>query len=336
MIDILRDKNILITGGTGTIGHALAARILPVANCVRVLSRGEFAQYQMRERFCGSSNLELVIGDVRDAGRLSEIMGGIDIVIHAAALKHVEICESNPFEAVLTNVHGTKNVIHSAKSAGVDRLIFISSDKAADPVNVYGMTKALSERLVTSESLDSDMKMCSVRYGNVLGSRGSVAHKFRNQPDKIYITHQNMVRYLMTRKAAVDLILNAATYVNGGEIFVKVSPATLISDLARAISPNADLVMLTDYHSEKLSEVLITEEESSRTTRCTYEQDLLRIAPHSNQMFGGGWNRVPVMQYSSDNAKRLTIPEISRIVTSEMGWDLTTPPSTETYISDKV
>lgn len=274
-----KDKKILITGGTGTIGYHLTKRLLEEnPKVIRIYSRDEYKQYQMNIDFQGQQDkLRFLIGDVRDEQRLLRAMEDIDYVFHLAAMKHVPACEYNPFEAVKTNVLGTQNVIQSAISAGVSKVLFTSSDKAISPTNTYGATKLTAERLISAAEYQKGPKQTifsSVRFGNVMGSRGSVIPLFKKQiieEGRVTITDPEMLRYMMTPEEAISLMLKANQLACGGEVFVLKMPVIRIADLVEVIdeelnSSESNRAALKKEiiglrSGEKLVEELMTREE---------------------------------------------------------------------------
>jgi len=284
MKNIFQGKNILVTGGTGSIGSAIVRKILPYEpNVIRVLSNDENGLFSLEQELTGYPNLRFLIGDVRDKERLLRAVESIDYVFHAAALKHVPLCEYNPFEAVNTNVLGTKNLIEVAMQANLEKFITISTDKAVNPINVMGATKLLAERLTTSINHYKGEKrtaFSSVRFGNVLHSRGSVVPLFIEQIAKggpVIVTDPDMTRFVMSITAAVDLVLKAATMARGGEIFVLKMPALRIGDLAEVAieefapryghSPgNIGTKIVGRRDGEKNHEELLTLDESAYTS----------------------------------------------------------------------
>ncbi len=270
------EKSVLVSGGTGSFGNFIVRRLLDLgAREVRVLSRDEKKQHDMRVFYRGRNNLSFVIGDVRKRECLDEAMSGIDIMFHAAALKQVPACENFPHEAIHTNVTGAQNVVDAALRNGLEAFVMISTDKAVKPVNVMGMTKALQERIVlkgNQSRLNRGTRFACVRYGNVLRSRGSVIPLFRRllaTGKRLTITDERMTRFLLTLNDAIDLVLYAAEQQQGGEIFVRKAPAALITDLAAIISEEAGKPLEYDIigmlPGEKLNEIMLTEEELIRT-----------------------------------------------------------------------
>ncbi len=278
--DFFKGKNIFITGGTGSIGSKIARKLLSYkVGVVRVLDIDEEAQFELSQELRPHPNVRFLMGDVRDKERIKRAMENIDIVFHAAALKHVPSCEYNPFEAVKTNVLGTQNVIEAAIDAEVEKFITISTDKAVNPVNVMGATKLLAEKLTISANYYKGPRKTAfscVRFGNVMGSSGSVVPVFMNQISKggpITITDPDMTRFVMTMRRAVDLVLAATKIAIGGEIFIFKMSAVRIGDLAgtmkEKLAPkfgiNQDDVktkIIGIRPGEKFHEELMTEEES--------------------------------------------------------------------------
>lgn len=281
---MFKDKNILIIGGTGTVGQALLRSILKDSpRVVRIYSRDEYKQFILQEELShhmkAHNNLRFLLGDVRDEARLDRAMNGIDIVFDLAALKHVPACEYNPFEAVKTNVMGTQNVIECALKNKVERVIYTSSDKAVAPTNTMGATKLLAERLISSAdySKGHDQTIfAAVRFGNVLDSRGSVLPLWKEQIQKnrtITVTEPEMTRFFMHLQEAVTLIRKACEIARGGEIFVLKMPAVKLGDLAQAaiqlycqelqMDPSAVTIQTTGLRpGEKMYEELMTEDEA--------------------------------------------------------------------------
>lgn len=259
-------KTILITGGTGSFGKNFIRYLLAryYFKKLIILSRDENKQFEMRKEF-SDERLRFFLGDVRDRDRLQRAFSGVDIVVHAAALKQVPMLEYNPFEAVKTNILGSKNVIDAAIDQGVDRVILISTDKAVHPVNLYGSTKLCAEKLfVDGNVYSTKTKFSCVRYGNVFGSRGSIVESmFRNgAPQVVTITDERMTRFWITYEQACQLVEFALTYMAGGEIFVPKIPSMKILDLLMALAPQAEQNFVGIRPGEKLHEILLTPEES--------------------------------------------------------------------------
>lgn len=266
-----QNQSILLTGGTGSFGKHFCKVMLEKYHpkVIRIYSRDELKQHEMRQTF-GEDVIRYFIGDVRDGDRLKRAMEGIDIVIHAAALKQVPSCEYNPFEAVKTNIYGAQNVIDAAIDTGVKKVVALSTDKAVNPVNLYGATKLCSDKIFiqgNSYSGSRGTRFSCVRYGNVIGSRGSVVPLFREQKKtgKITITDERMTRFWLTLDQAVEFVVNALCHMQGGEVFVPKIPSMKIIDLAKAIAPECEIEVIGIRPGEKIHEALITEEEGRNT-----------------------------------------------------------------------
>ncbi|MBU0486139.1 MAG: UDP-N-acetylglucosamine 4,6-dehydratase (inverting) [Proteobacteria bacterium] len=265
-------QSILLTGGTGSFGKHFCRLMLKKYNpkVIRIYSRDELKQHEMRIEFKDDKRLRFFIGDVRDGERLQRAMSGIDYVVHAAALKQVPACEYNPFEAVKTNIHGAQNVINAAIDAGVKKVIALSTDKAVNPVNLYGATKLCSDKLFVQGNAyagASGTRFSCVRYGNVIGSRGSVIPVFLQQKESgtITITDERMTRFWITLDQAVELVLKGFRYMEGGEIFVPNIPSMRLMDLAKAIAPECEIKHIGIREGEKLHEALTGEDEGRNT-----------------------------------------------------------------------
>jgi UDP-N-acetylglucosamine 4,6-dehydratase len=264
-------QTILLTGGTGSFGKHFCRVMLNKYHpkVIRIYSRDELKQFEMRQKF-GEERLRYFLGDVRDVDRLRRAMERTDIVIHAAALKQVPACEYNPIEAVKTNIQGAQNVIDAAIDAGVKKVVALSTDKAVNPVNLYGATKLCAEKLFVQGNAYSggrEPRFSCVRYGNVIGSRGSVIPLFKEQKKngKITITDERMTRFWITLDQAVGLVEAALVHMQGGEIFVPRIPSMKIVDLARAVAPDCIIEEIGIRPGEKLHEILVTEEEGRNT-----------------------------------------------------------------------
>ena len=268
-----QDASVLITGGTGSFGRKFVERLLRhKPRRLVVFSRDELKQHEMAQVFpdTGDSPLRYFIGDVRDGDRLRRAFHGVDIVVHAAALKQVPACEYNPIEAVNTNILGAKNIIDAAIDAGVRRVIALSTDKAVGPVNLYGATKLVAEKLFVqgnSYAGHVETRFSCVRYGNVVGSRGSVIPLFKNQraTGKITVTDDRMTRFWITLEQGVDFVMRCTEQMRGGEVFVPKIPSMRVIDLAKAIAPDARIEMTGIRPGEKLHELLISEDEARNT-----------------------------------------------------------------------
>lgn len=264
--------SVLITGGTGSFGKKFVEIMLRDFHPKKLIifSRDELKQHEMRTSGFDDPSLRYFIGDVRDRDRLERAMYGVDIVIHAAALKQVPSCEYNPFEAVKTNIYGAQNVIDAAIDVGVKKVVALSTDKAVNPVNLYGATKLCADKIFIQGNAYSGPQgthFSCVRYGNVIGSRGSVIPLFKSQKQngKITITDQRMTRFWLTLDQAVELVINALCHMQGGEIFVPKIPSMKIMDLAKAVAPECEIEVIGIRPGEKLHEALITEEEGRNT-----------------------------------------------------------------------
>jgi len=275
MTQDLSGKHILVTGGTGSFGKQFVRTVLAQAPNVErlvIYSRDELKQFQMREEFDPGQypGLRYFIGDVRDGPRLRRALEGIDTVIHAAAMKQVPAAEYNPFEAIKTNVLGAQNVIEGCLDVGVSRVVALSTDKAAAPINLYGATKLCSDKLFTAANNirgRRDTRFSVVRYGNVMGSRGSVIPFFlrRRETGALPITHPDMTRFNISLQEGVDLVLWALEHAKGGEIFVPKIPSYRITDLAEAIGPECEHPVVGVRPGEKIHEEMVTSSDSFNT-----------------------------------------------------------------------
>ncbi len=315
------DKTILITGGTGSLGKRLTAKLIAGhrPKKIIILSRDELKQYEMRQDFPADA-LRFFIGDVRDKDRLYRAFDGVDYVIHAAALKQVPAAEYNPFEAIKTNVLGAQNVIDAAVDQGVVRVIALSTDKAVNPINLYGATKLCSDKLFVAGNSYAGSKptrFSVVRYGNVVGSRGSVIPFFfkKRASGVLPITDEKMTRFWITLEASADFVLSSLTNMNGGEIFVPKIPSAGILDIAEAIAPECKTDVVGIRPGEKIHEVLISEDDG----RHTLEYDSHFVIQPQFPWWGSdrrnGGRPVPKgFIYSSDkNPDVLNVEEIRRI-----------------------
>ena len=324
---MLNDKTILITGGTGSFGKKFTKRVLSEYNPKKIIiySRDEYKQFLMQRQFEGyEKKLRFFIGDVRDEKRLYRAFDGVDIVIHAAALKQVPAAEYNPIEAIKTNISGAENIINAAIDKGVKKVIALSTDKAVNPVNLYGATKLVSDKLFISGNAyvgDKDTLFSVVRYGNVSGSRGSVIPFFKTLIDQgkstIPITDYRMTRFWITLEEAVDLVIKAIEEAKGGELYVRKCPSFKVTDLAKAMKADCEFEDVGIRPGEKLHEVMVTAEDS----RTTYEYDDHYIIypdldwwERTNNKHGG--KKVEDrFRYSSDNNKEwLSVEEIRELL----------------------
>jgi len=272
---VLSDKAILITGGTGSFGQAFVRTVLerfPDVDRLVIFSRDELKQFEMSQKFNESSHkgIRYFIGDIRDESRLKRALEGIDVVVHAAALKQVPAAEYNPFECIKTNVLGAQNLIEACLDTSVKRVVALSTDKAAAPINLYGATKLCSDKLFTAANNirgKRDIRFCAVRYGNVMGSRGSVIPFFLEQRSSgvLPITDPQMTRFNITLQEGVDMVLWAIENGLGGEIFVPKIPSYRITDVAKAIGPECEYPVVGVRPGEKIHEEMITASDSFNT-----------------------------------------------------------------------
>jgi UDP-N-acetylglucosamine 4,6-dehydratase/5-epimerase len=266
----LKGKTILVTGGTGSFGKKFVKTVLQYdVKKIIIFSRDELKQYEMKQEFI-DSRLRFFLGDVRDKDRLYRAFDRVDIVVHAAAMKHVEACEYNPFEAVKTNIYGAQNIIEAAIDRGVEQVIALSTDKAAAPINLYGATKLASDKLfvaANSYTGSKKTKFSVVRYGNVIGSRGSVVPLFKKMKEtgRLTITDDRMTRFWITLDSGVSFVLSCLEEMVGGEIFIPKIPSMKITDLAKAIAPEAELNIVGIRPGEKLHELMITHDDARHT-----------------------------------------------------------------------
>jgi UDP-glucose 4-epimerase len=332
-MSIFKDKILVITGGTGSFGNAVADRFLETdIKEIRILSRDEKKQDDMRHHYqaidpAAADKLKFYIGDVRDYRSIEGAFRGADYVFHAAALKQVPSCEFYPIEAVKTNILGSNNVITACAEHHIKKAIFLSTDKAAYPINAMGMTKALMEKNVIARSrqmMEGDPVLCLTRYGNVMASRGSVIPLFCEQIDNgnpITITNPDMTRFMMTLEDAVDLVLYAFEHGNQGDLFVQKAPAATIDTLAKAIielkQSDTGINYIGTRHGEKLYEVLVTSEEMVRAEDmgeyfriCADNRDL-----NYDKYFTEGNKKIEQAQeYDSHNTDRLDIEGMKELL----------------------
>jgi len=318
------DQIVLVTGGTGSFGKQFVEIMLKDYHPAKLIifSRDELKQHEMRVNGFDHPSLRYFLGDVRDVERLRRAMNGVDIVIHAAALKQVPACEYNPMEAVKTNILGSSNVIDAALDTGVSKVLALSTDKAVNPVNLYGATKLAAEKLFVqsnSYAAGSATRFACVRYGNVVGSRGSVVPIFIRQREngKLTITDERMTRFWLTLEQGVQFVIRCVEEMLGGEVFVPKIPSTRIVDLARVIAPDAEYEVTGIRPGEKLHEVLIHEDEARSTVEL---EDMFIVQPTGSLWFGHEWQQrgksLPDgYRYASDNNPVwLTTEQIKEIV----------------------
>jgi UDP-N-acetylglucosamine 4,6-dehydratase/5-epimerase len=328
--DDLAGKSVLVTGGTGSFGRAFVRHLLagsPPARLV-VFSRDELKQFEMQSEFPTSRHpcMRYFLGDVRDRDRLAMAFHGVDTVVHAAALKQVPAAEYNPFECIQTNVHGAENVVQAALSAGVARVIALSTDKAANPINLYGASKLASDKIfVAANNLSAGRTRFSVvRYGNVIGSRGSVVPFFRKLVEsgatELPVTDPRMTRFWITLDEGVAFVVSVLKSMRGGEIFVPKIASMTIGDLANAIAPHLPHRIVGVRPGEKLHEVMITEDDARNTVeladRYVIEPDLEFWPSFGDPHVAAGGRRVPDrFRYASDtNPLRFGPEDLRRIL----------------------
>lgn len=322
----IQNKTLLITGGTGSFGTAVLNRFLQTDHFkeIRIFSRDEKKQDDMRNLY-NSDKIKYYIGDVRDYTSVEPATRGVDYIFHAAALKQVPSCEFFPMQAVKTNVEGTQNVIRAAAFNTVKKVICLSTDKAAYPINAMGISKAMMEKVAVAESRNlSDTIVCLTRYGNVMASRGSVIPLFLNQIEKgqeLTITDPSMTRFLMSLEEAVELVLFAFEHGNPGDLFVNKAPASTIGDLAQAIlelkNVSNRIKIIGTRHGEKLYETLCTREEMIKAEDMG---DFYRIPADNRdlnyaQYFSEGHEILPeVEDYNSHNTERQNIEGVKKLL----------------------
>lgn len=324
---MFKDKILLVTGGTGSFGNAAVKRFLDTdIKEIRILSRDEKKQEDMRKHY-NNDKLKFYIGDVRDYNSIEGAFIGVDYVFHAAALKQVPSCEFYPMEAVKTNINGSDNVITACVKNGVKRAVFLSTDKAAYPINAMGMSKAMMEKNVVARSRQlrkEDTILTLTRYGNVMASRGSVIPLFIDQIDEdrpITITNPDMTRFMMTLEDAVDLVLYAFEHGEQGDLFVQKAPAVTIDTLAKAVlelkKSKSEPVYIGMRHGEKMYEVLVTQEEMIKAVDLG---DFYKIPSDMRNLnydkyFSKGSEEIKeVESYHSHNTKRLDVEGMKKLL----------------------
>ena len=322
---MFKDKTLLITGGTGSFGHAVLDRFLSTEiREIRIFSRDEKKQDDMRTQY-HSDKVKFYIGDVRDINSVKNAMHGVDYVFHAAALKQVPSCEFFPLEAVKTNVFGTDNVLSASISYGVKKVICLSTDKAAYPINAMGTSKAMMEKVVVAKSrtVSPDRtSICCTRYGNVMASRGSVIPRFVEQikaGHPLTVTEPSMTRFIMSLEEAVELVLFAFENAESGDIMVQKAPACTIGVLAQAVKElfksNAETQIIGIRHGEKMYETLLTEEESANAQdmgnffRVPCDKRDLNYEKYFEQ---GSKEVSPIKEFNSENTTLLNIEEVKQ------------------------
>lgn len=328
---MLNNKSILITGGTGSFGKAFTKYVLTHYNPKKIIiySRDEFKQFNMANDFKEyKDKIRYFIGDVRDLERMKRAFEGIDYVIHAAAMKQVPACEYNPNEAIKTNIHGAQNVIEAALDCGVKKVVALSTDKAVNPVNLYGGTKLVSDKLFIAANAyagSKDISFSIVRYGNVAGSRGSVIPLFRDIIEsgkkELPITDHRMTRFWISLEEGVKLVIKALEEAKGGETFISKIPSFKVTDLAQAMLPGCEMPEIGIREGEKLHEIMVTVEDSMTTYEydkhfIVYPQmvwsDVKRPVPTGKKVPEG-------FSYSSDNNTEWLSAEDIKALLKEMG-----------------
>lgn len=319
-----KEKVVLVTGGTGSFGKKFIEVMLRDYHPAKIIvySRDELKQHEMRVKGFNHPSLRYFIGDVRDLARLERAMQGVDIVIHAAALKQVPACEYNPMEAIKTNILGSSNVIDAALNTGVEKVLAISTDKAVSPANLYGATKLAAEKLFIQSNAYAGNKrtrFACTRYGNVVGSRGSVVPIFLKQREtgELTLTDDRMTRFWLSLDQGVHFVIKCVEQMHGGEVFVPKIPSMKMTDLAKAIAPDARIKVVGIRPGEKLHEVLISEDEARTTVEL---DDMYVVQPAEALWFGREWEQTgkalpdDFRYASNNNSDWLDIAGIKAIV----------------------
>jgi len=319
-----KEKVILVTGGTGSFGKKFIEIILNEYNPGKMIifSRDELKQHEMRQSGFQDERLRYFIGDVRDYDRLRRAFDGVDYVVHAAALKQVPACEYNPMEAVKTNILGSSNVIDAALDAKVEKVVALSTDKAVNPINLYGATKLAAEKLFIQSNAYAGGKktrFSCVRYGNVVGSRGSVVPLFIRQREHgvVTVTDERMTRFWISLEQGVRFVIRCLTEMHGGEVFVPKIPSMKVSDLAKAMAPEAEINYIGIRPGEKLHEVLISEDEARSVIEM---KDMFVVQPAEAYWFGRDWESKGksiddgFRYVSNKNENWLTVAQIKKII----------------------
>ncbi|OGL46727.1 MAG: UDP-glucose 4-epimerase [Candidatus Schekmanbacteria bacterium RBG_16_38_10] len=335
---MLDGKTIMVSGGTGSFGNTVIKKIIETYDFkeVMIFSRDEKKQHDMRLSL-NNNKLTFLIGDVRDRKRVFDAMKGVDLVFHAAALKHVPTCEFFPLEAVKTNILGTNNILDAAEYHNVEKVIVLSTDKAVYPINAMGQSKALMEKLMIAKSRTkkSRTSFCGVRYGNVMYSRGSVIPLFVEQIKSgkdLTVTYPHMTRFLLPLPEAVDLVLYVLEHGNNGDIFVKKSPASTIGDLAQAclniFNSKNEIITIRIREGEKMHETLVTQEELVKSDDLgdCFRLNSDKTMDYDEYFIKGHCDKFPQEGYTSSNTTKLTIPDIEKLLLSlreiqkELAW----------------
>lgn len=322
--DYFKDKVILIVGGTGSWGTELTSQLLLLSvKCIRIYSRGEHRQIEMQRRFNNEPRLQFYIGCVRDRHRLFEVCKGVDIIFHFAALKHVPICERDPYEAVQTNISGTQNVIDAAISLSVKTVVFASSDKGVDPISMYGITKACAERLIVSANfLDTETRFMVVRAGNVFGSRGSVVPLFKLQikeTNSVLLTHRDMTRFFIGLPTLIEFVIERTVTCRGGEVFIPKMRACCIEQLAVIMvdlfgNEKTTVNCSQIRPGEKMHELLISRYEIGRA----FEEDTYFLITPMLKDSKDFLNKFDIPKPISTKYSSQTAPRLDRFQITEM------------------
>jgi UDP-N-acetylglucosamine 4,6-dehydratase len=309
-MSFLKDKVVLVTGGTGSFGKAFVTKVLQddEVSKIIVFSRDELKQFEMAEKI-NSPKLRYFLGDVRDYQRLLRATDGVDLIVHAAAMKQIPASEYNPMEAIKTNVLGAENIVNAAIENGIQRVVALSTDKAANPANLYGATKLCSDKLMVAGNVlagSRDTRFSAVRYGNVLGSRGSVIPFFLNRAKSgsIPITDERMTRFWLTIQEGVQFVLDSFERMHGGEIFVPKIPSFKVTDVAKVVCPEIPTVIIGIRPGEKLHEVMITEDDSHNTYEFEKYYAIISPALMQSGIYNSLGKKVEEgFRFSSDNNK---------------------------------
>ncbi|WP_101845761.1 SDR family NAD(P)-dependent oxidoreductase [Halobacillus sp. Marseille-P3879] len=326
-----KDKRILVIGGTGTIGKSIVRYVLEDDPAeIIIFSRDEYKQFQMQHEWDQQANLTFVLGDVRDYDRVSHAMKGVDYVFHLAAMKHVASCETNPQEAILTNVKGTYHVINAALAHEVEKVVFTSSDKAISPTNTYGATKLIAERLMTATELrkgKSKTIFSSVRFGNVIGSRGSVIPLFKKQiieQQRITVTDSQMTRFMMTLTQATELTIQALKESKGGEVFVLKMPVILLGDLASLVIEETCRTEQMNENNVTIREIGLRPGEKMYEELMTFDESLtalelpdMYVLPGNNKSSYPGARQAQNKTYSSIDQTPISYKELRKLLKNE-------------------
>ncbi len=337
MNHIFNHAKILVTGGTGSWGHELVRQLLekyPDLTEVRIYSRGEHRQVEMKQEFHNNPKLRFIIGDIRDKNILNFAMKDIDIVFHLAALKHVPVCEDNTWEAVLTNIYGTQNVVETAIANHVKRVVDVSTDKAVEPFNHYGITKAAGEKLMINANYNysynhhNETSFICVRGGNVIGTNGSVIPLFRKQlreSNEITVTNMDMTRYLMSTREAIGLIFTAVERAIGGELFVMNMPATSLKTIANVMiklfgNAKSKIRVIGERPGEKKHEVLVSKNESPFSYVVSKRYYVILPQIHNEKLVKAYEHLVKFdkVEFTSENAGQLSENDIEALLKKEV------------------